>query len=423
MIFKIRKLLISYTAKDLYYVSAGNFLIILSGFIFTVLAARNLTPEYFGIFSALTSLTLIFSNLGDLGIGGGLSYFLPPLIQQKDHLTVSKILKTTFLIQLLFALVISLVFLAFSKEIALLVLQSDSFNSIYFIRLSALGVILFMLFNFLNSVFAAKEQFRKTFSVMFFYSVPRLLILILTLLFINLDIAKILLIFLSGPLIGIIIGAIIFNINFIKVEGFYPIKKIFSFSIFLSINKIFVSLFSRLDIIMLTSLASSYSAGIYSAASRVALIYPLIGGSLGTVLAPRYARFPIEEARKYTKKVFLLIFALILSVLLLISLSPFITNLIYGPSYNESAMVLRILLLSIIPFLLAIPTNNLLTYTFKKPQLLAISSLIQLILIFSLNIFLIPKVGNVGPAISIGISSLIALFISIGATLFFLKNS
>lgn len=423
MVNKIRKLLVSYTAKDLYFVSAGNFIIILSGFAFTVLAARNLTPDAFGILSSVISLTLIFSDLGDLGIGGGLSNFLPPLIQLKDQLSVAKILKTTFLLQLFFALTICLIFFSFSKEIAFLVLRSNSLDSIYFIKLSALGVICFTFFNFFNSVFAAKEQFRKTFLVMFFYSIPRLLILIFTLLFINLDIAKILLIFLFGPLIGFITGAVVSNLNFIIVKGLYPIKKILNFSIFLSMNKIFVSLFSRLDVIMLTSLASPYSAGIYSAASRVAFIYPLIGGSLGTVIAPRYARFSIVEAIKYSKKVFLLIFGLIFSVLLLVILSPFITNLIYGQSYNDSTIVLRILLLSMIPFLLAIPTNNLLTYTLKKPQLLAISSLIQLVLIFSLNIFLIPKVGSLGPAISIGISSLAALFISICAILFLLKKS
>lgn len=422
MFLKIQKLFASYTAKDLYFVSTGNLIIILTGFLFTVLAARNLMPETFGIFSALISLTLIFSDLGDLGIGAGLSNFLPPLIQLKDRLSVNKVIKTTLILQLFISLIILLVFFAFSKEIALLILRSDSANSLNFIRLSALGVVSFMLYNFFNSVLSAKEQFKKTFMVMLFYSVPRLLILILTLLFLNLDVAKIFLIFTAGPLIGFIIGALFSNLDFIKAKGLYPIKKILSFSVFLSINKIFVSLFSRLDVIMLSSLASSYSAGIYSAASRVAFIYPLVGGSLATVLAPRYARFSTPEALKYSKKVFLLIIALITSVFLLMLLSPFVIDLVYGSSYNDSARVLRFLLLSIIPFLLAIPTNNLLTYTLKKPQLLAVSSLIQLVIIFSLNLLLVPRLGSIGPAISIGLSATVALFISFLGTLFFLKH-
>ncbi|MCM8787384.1 MAG: oligosaccharide flippase family protein [Candidatus Omnitrophica bacterium] len=424
MIFKLfKKLLISYTAKDLYYVSTGNLIIIITGFIFTVLVARNLTPEYFGVFSAVASLTLIFSDMGDLGIGGGLANFLPPLIQKNDHLSVAKIIKTTLFLQLSSALIIYLIFFFFSKDIAFLILQSQSIDSIYFVRLAAIGVILFMLFNFFNSVLGAKEQFRKTFWLMFSYSIPRLLILLLISLFINLDTAKTLLIFFVGPLIGCIIGALMVNLNFIKAKGFYPIKKIFNFSIFLLMNKIFVSLFSRLDIIMLTSLASSYAAGIYSAASRVALIYPLIGGSLATVLAPRYARFSKIEAITYTKKVFLLISGLVLSLLLLMSFSPFLINLIYGREYSDAGVVLTVLLLSMSPFLLAIPTNNLLTYTIKKPQVIASSSLIQLIIIFFLNILLIPKLGSLAPAVSVGIASLTAMLISFTAVAYFLKKT
>lgn len=423
MISKIKKLFFSYTAKDLYLISIGNFFIIVSGFIFTILAARNLAPEAFGIFSSVTSLILIFSDLGDLGIGGGLSNFLPPLIKLKDRLSVSKILKTTLLLQLFFALIICLIFFSFSQEIALTVLKSDSFNSVFMIRLAALGIIFFIFFNFFNAVLAAQEKFKKSFWLMIFYSIPRLLVLIVTLLFINLDISKTLLIFLLGPLVGVIAGIKFLKLGFIKAEGFYPIKKILGFSVFLSMNKIFVTLFSRLDIIMLTSLASSYAAGIYSAALRVAFIYPVIGGSLGTILAPRYARLSLTEAIKYSKKVFLLVFALIFSVLLLIFMSPSIINLIYGLSYYDSIWVLRVLLLSVIPFLLAIPTNSLLTYTMKKPQVLAFSSLVQLILIFSLNLSLIPKLGGIGGAISVGIASLTAMLISFIGIIYFLKES
>lgn len=422
MISKLKKLLFSYTAKDLYLISTGNFFIIFSGFIFTILVARSLAPDAFGIFSSVTSLILIFSDLGDLGIGGGLSNFLPPLIKLKDRLSVTKILKTTLLLQLSFALILCLIFFSFSKTIAFIALQSDSFNSVFMIRLAALGIMLFMFFNFFNAVLAAQEKFKKTFWLMLAYSIPRLLILIFILFFINLNITKTLFIFLLGPLIGVIVGVAFLKLNFIKVAGFYPIKKILSFSLFLSMNKIFVTLFSRLDIIMLTSLASPYAAGIYSAASRVAFIYPLIGGSLGTILAPRYARFSLAEALRYSQKVFLLIFTLIISVLLLILLSPLVINLVYGQSYNDSAWVLKVLLLSTIPFLMAIPTNNLLTYTIKKPQLLAFSSLIQLILIFSLNLLLIPKVGSIGAAISVGIASLTAMLISFIGVIYFLKK-
>ncbi len=193
------------------------------------------------------------------------------------------------------------------------------------------------------------------------------------------------------------------------------------FSLYLAANKLFVALFSRLDLLMLSALSNTAQAGLYSAASRIAFIYPLIGGSIGTVLAPRYAQLDKEDAIEFTKKIYAVMGLFIVTVLVLVLSSNVLISFIYGSAYQASVPVLNTILVATIPFLLNIPLNNLITFTLKKPKILAISSLVQLVVIIITNSFLIPKLGAQGPAISIVISSSLALLISAFYSLRLLK--
>lgn len=416
MFNKVKELFFSLTAKNIYLITGGNILVIICGFIFTVLSARSLSPSDFGIFSVAISLIVILADLGELGIGGGLVNFLPSFIKSKDILNTNKIIKTTYLLQIIISLLISLVLIIFSTQIAQLLFRSSTSLYLIIIRLSTIGVIAFMLFNFVNSILSAKEEFNKIFLLQILYTLPRLFILFLFIYFLKVSLVLVVIVFLLGPLIPYLISIFLIPINLIKlfkIKGFFKLSKIFKFSLYLAVNKLFVSLFSRLDVLMLSAMISSHEVGIYSAASRIAFIYPLIGGSIGTVFAPKYAKFDVPAAISFTKKALLLMFLLISSIIVLIILSPIIIPLVFGSQYLESINIMQILLITMIPFLIAIPINNLLIYTFKKPQIIAFSSLTQLLVILVLNLLLIPKIGRYAPAISNGIASSLSMVISI----------
>lgn len=412
MLKNISRLIISVTAKNIYWMTAGNFSVVTAGFLFTIFVARNLSPGEFGIFSTLTALILILSDLGELGIGGALINFLPSLFKNKDRQNANKILKTSLLIQLIISISLAVMMIILVKFISYSVFHNADINTLNLIKLSSIGIISLMLFNFINSVFNAKEQFNINFILLTFYSYPKLILLVIILLFFKLNLNLITLVFVISPLIASMAGLYFLDLDFLRVKGFYPLKKILNFSLYLAANKLFVALFSRLDILMLSILSTTYEAGLYSAASRVAFIYPLIGGSIGTILGPKVSKLNPQESMNFTKKVLIVFIGLIFSLLAMIPFSPYIINYVFGPTYSNSITVLQLLLISNIPFLIAIPINNLLTYTFKRPGILAFSSLVQLVIILIANYFLIPLYGKYGPAISIILASLTAMIIS-----------
>lgn len=421
MISYFIRLVKTYTAKHFFWATAANVVIVLFGFIFTIIVARNLSPSNYGVFATVGSLILIISDFGEFGIGGGLSRFLPPLFQRKDYESANKVIKTTFIVELLIALVLSIFLVVFSGRIAFALFHSKDEMFSLLVKISIFGVFGFIFYNFINSILYAKEEFKKNFLLSLFYTIPKILLLIVLLTFTSLTSNSVLLVFIVGTFFGILAGFRYVSFDFLKTEGWYPLKKILNFSIFLSINKLFVTLFSRLDILMLSALSNTYEAGLYSLASRFAFISPLIGGSLGTVIAPKYARLSVKEALVYSKKVYLLITFIILFILFVIVFSPFIIESFFS-SYAQSTLVLQMLLLASLPFLFTIPINNLLIYTFKKPQVIAFTSLIQLAVIFILNTLLIPKIGTIAPPISIATAASISLIISCSATIYYLKK-
>lgn len=422
IVINIRKLLFSNTAKNFYWVTAGNFGVVLSGFLFTVLTARAFnSPSSVGLLSAISTLVLIFTDIGDFGMGAALTSFIPPK-KGKDNEEIKKISKTVLIFQLFIIGIITSIFLLMSQVITQNVFHLTKGSGSEFILICILGTASFIVFNFFYNLTIAHEKFSKSFILLSAYSYPKIVILLAIFFFFKLSVILGSVIFILGPVVGLITGLLITNIDFVKIKGFYSLKKLLGFGIFIVLNKLMVTLFSRLDILMLSILSSSYNTGIYTVASRISFLYPMLGASLGVTLGPRYSKISWREAVAFSKNAFLIILLMLLSIILIFCTAPIIIKIIYGDVYNSATGILRILLLTNIPFLLGIPVSNFLIYTFKKPQATTYSSLLQLIIIILGNLFLIPRYGAVAPAYSIAIASSSALIFNLIYLFALIKN-
>lgn len=75
----------SQTAKDTYILFVGNIAAAFLGFIFTLIVARALSVEDFGILSAATNLIIIVASFTDLGISSGLVNFASGAFARGDE--------------------------------------------------------------------------------------------------------------------------------------------------------------------------------------------------------------------------------------------------------------------------------------------------------------------------------------------------
>jgi O-antigen/teichoic acid export membrane protein len=85
---------------------------------------------------------------------------------------------------------------------------------------------------------------------------------------------------------------------------------------------------------------------------------------------------------------------------------PFIVFL-FGEKYIPATVTFQALVLSYIPFIIAVPPVTAIIYIMKKTIYIGLYSIFQLLAVFSLNLIFIPRYGSIGPTITLGITNLI----------------
>ena len=178
-------------------------------------------------------------------------------------------------------------------------------------------------------------------------------------------------------------------------------------------SRVFSTTISRVDILLLNLLVGNYQAGIFSAAGRIALLFAILVSSLGNVIAPRFSAFTkYSDIKIYLKKVSVLVGSLCLFMLVCVILADPLIRFVFGVKYLDAIPVFRALTLAMIPFLLSIITTQPLIYSFNQPHFFARLTVLQVVVIISLDLLLIPHFQAMAPAISMGIANIIVVSIS-----------
>ncbi len=400
---KIKSLLFSQTSKDTAVSLIGSGIVAGAGVIFTILLARSLEPERFGVYSSLTAILGIISVFADLGIGSSLVYFLPKLPNQRQVLVA-----TSFWVQVIVAFAFTLLvsMLAFFNKTVV-----PGSIPIHLILTGAL-IGIYIVNQYAISLLKAEKRFFEASLVQAIDSIGKISLIFMFIIHHQLTIGMAL--FFNS------ISAIISTIYALHSElGHLPLifpklylKKIFKFAKWIGLSRAFGVVVSRVDIILLNLMHSSFSAGIFSASSRVSLVFALIVSALGSVVAPRFSSFTKRsQTIAYLKKLFFLTSGISLLMLLFAVFAKPIILLIFGLKYLDAIPVFIALTIALIPFLFSIITSNPIIYTYNQPDYFAKITIVQVVILLILDILLIPSLGAMAPAISIGVSNVVVLIL------------
>ena len=399
------------TAKDTYIIFVGNLISAFLGFIYTVFAARALTVSDFGVFSAAMNLIYILVSLTDLGISGGIVYFVAKLRSEGSNDEADKYIKSAIIIKIISTLLISIPLLIFPIFFAEKFMASSDKYISYWVFVSAMG---FVVYTFFPYVLQAERKFMKSMIVENSFGVIRLG---LTLLFLYLGILNLSTLFLSfslsnlGPLV---LGMIFLGTGFLFYKPDLKIyKNLLLFSGWLGMSRIITSISGRLDVQMLASMSGAVETGIYSIPSRLSIFIIILTGSFASVLAPRLSSFANKEKEKaYIFKASLALIPIIAGVIFWIVIAePFIITL-FGAKYASSVPVFRVLAVSTIPFLTTAPAAAAIIYSMKKTIYIGVFALPQLAMTFIFNYIFIPKYGAFGPAYTLLVlNTVIAIYV------------
>ncbi|MBI4058750.1 oligosaccharide flippase family protein [Candidatus Microgenomates bacterium] len=416
---KFGQLLFSKTTKVTSLIFLGNLFASIFGIIFTILVARFLGPESWGIVAAVISFITILVAFGDLGLGASLFRFMSRALSEGEGSKAREILGIIFSLRLIATIFLLVSLFIISPWLAPLVTKT---NENLLIVWAAFGIAGSLLIDFQITSLEAKQDWRLAAVFITLTNLLRILGVYIAVSQSYLSISTTVAVFAVSPLSAFFLSLIV-NKPALKVsKGWQKIvKDVVPFSSWLAVNRMVSAITSRIDILLLLHLSNPLATGIFAAARQLANGVPIVVGSFATVIAPGFASYQGGVLKESFKKTLWLSIIIALGILTGVFLAPSVMSL-FGDKYATAVPVLQWLLVAYIPFALSTATVNILIYAFSKPKIITILSLCQLPLIVLGNIYLIPQFGVYGPVWIIGLWNLSTLVVTGIFTWHYLKK-
>lgn len=367
--------------------------------IFTVVLARLLLPELFGLYSLALSTILLFSSFADLGVGQTLIKYLSSSKSEKKSKAYFDYL---FKVRIILVLSSCFLLLVLARFIAY-----NYYGKPIFFALVA-GVLYIFIVGFVvffSGIFIARNDFRRVFYRDFIFQVSRIIFVPLIILF---TISY----FSTEALLGFIILMLSVSYLFSLVYVFVCFKKdakflseektkfskeekkkINGFVLALSAVTLSTMFFGYIDMFILGRFVEGEFIGFYSSAlSLISSVTPLI--TFSGALFPLFSKLKGKRLERGMKKS--VIITLMVSIplfLIILIFASLIVRIIYGSEYLLAINILRIFsVLIIIGPLIAMYTSYLVSQNKPKivTQALVFASVLNVILNYTLIVSLLP---------------------------------
>jgi len=386
--------------------------------VLTIILARLLMPELFGLYSLALSTILIFVAFSDLGIGETLIRFVSRELGKKNLPKAKAYWEYLIRIKFLVMLVVSLI----------LVFAAGPISEIYNkpISLALIAGILYIFFGGIVVSLQALLQAHNIFKPILFreivFQITRVIIIPLVVLYSIKNIE-------TGPLVSIIIGILSLSFAISAILLYYSSKKTaliketktktlslknkLEIKRFVLLNSTIIFsgiFFGYIDIVMLGYFLSSEYIGYFQGAfsfinSAISLI------TFSAALLPIFSRLKKGKMDLFFKKTIRVVSIVsVASFLFILLASKPLILAIFGSEYEPSVNILRILSL----LLLSIPVTTIYSTYFissGKPGIVSKSLIISTIMNITLNYIFISYMLAYGPMYAV-YGSAIATIIS-----------
>jgi len=397
-IFEIIQLSKSKIAKDSAIVLTGNIIGAGLGFIATILITRTLGPAQFGLFSVAIAVMGITSQISDFGINSGLVRFAS-LYLKNDNQKANLMFKVSLKFKLISSILVFLIGFFASESLAIHVFGKTEL--ILPLKLSFIGVFGLSFVGYISTTLQARQSFVKFALVNLIDPLGKLTLIGLLFLTYKLNLLSALTTVVILPFIAFLIGSLIIPKDFLMAKGDEnaALNELFHFSKWIFVSVFCVTIFTQLDVLMLSYFKIMEEVGYYSAGYRLGFSFSIILGSFITILLPIISKLTEKQQiinyRKKTLKITLFIAIIFFPIFFLAK--PLILA-IYGVPYLDSVIIFQILFLKFLLVLIFNPIN-IVIYSINKPMIASYGNLLQLSFNFIGNYLVIPMYGAYGAAI------------------------
>lgn len=383
----------SQTVRDVVKVLTGNVMAQGLAFLATVLVSRDLGPARYGDYALIVAVFTLCTQMSDFGTATSYVRFLA-----RNRAAAAEVLGSLILFKLLSGGALALAVWAGADAMSTYFFGHEA-HALYF-RCTALALLAHSLLTTFIAHLQGLEQFRR-YSLL---SIAHHGIRLVSMLAISLGVAAAshFEYFLYAYFfVAVLIVAVLlctWQIRWTLNWGY--IAEIYSLGFWIFLSSVAVLVMMRIDLVMLQKLSDAYQTGLYSAASNLAMVFPLITMSITATLMPKMDGFLREHTvREFIRKTGRLVKYVIGMCLVLELLAPLAIRLFFGAAYEDSASVFGILLMSYM-FGIVINPISLIYYQVNRAYVLTVVNWGQLAIGYGCNLLLIPRFGADGAAIS-----------------------
>ena len=391
--------------KNMSWLVISQIIASICGFIWTIMMARYLGVNDYGIFGFATSLTAILAITVDFGIS---THIVRHIATNYD--STPKYLGNAIPLKSIFAIGTLILTL-----IILLIMKSNE-RVISVTLLFSIEVIIKSFIGLFNGSFQAFEEGK-------YQGIGNTILNIILLLFILITI------FSDLGLYGIAFSYIIANLialtylyySFEKkiIKPKFELdkefcKKITLYSIPFALTGVLYTIYYSIDTVMLTNLVGDYATGIYNATGKLILVLTIFYSVYTAVIFPVMSKFFKNDEKmlliSYEKSIKYLMLAMIPLAISTMLYSSDIIHLIYGYEYDSASSVLSILIWTVCLLFISGAGNTLLNASHKEVTVTKIY-IIAAIFNVVLNFIMIPYLSYNGAAITTVLSDILIVII------------
>lgn len=388
-------------------------------FITSILVARFMGVEGFGIFSLFFTVMMLFWQLPTIIDGIYVRY-----VKVESAETKMDYVRATFFLKIIFTVGMSI--LAYPLSLLLANFVFNKPETVFYVTCAIIAGNFLSMFATLAGIYLAQERY-KMFSLynLAFYVLVFFIVLICIVFSVKFTPFLMTILYsASAVIIGIIGGYAVFKIS----HPSFPVHmgivfKMINFGKWLLADSTLSILSGRIDVLFLARLTTYEELGIYSAAVRLAMVASLFSAAVSAIFMPKGCSSlkSKEHLKKYLKETLVVVSGLTVVLGVMIFFTPYFVHLFFSENYNRAILPARILFIESIFTIYYTPFSYIFYATGKSKQLFYMS-IVKIFVVAVSLVVLVPKFGSAGAAIAIAVTSLVGLIIAVFVTLRLIKK-
>ena len=388
--------------------------------IFIPISIEALGNELFGIYSLIVTFIVLFNYL-NFGIAPATTKEISKNLAKNNHKMVLSLLVNSFLMMLLIGIMISIIFITYNNDIAIVMLKEEKLVTILSELIFLLGVMspFLMIVIFLRSALEAKQIFLVTSLNRAFLN--SLIFISPTIVYIDgFNIVSVFKLLIFVYMFSVMILTIIVYKEFLKDKEFTfrikDSKNLLNIGFWMMLSSLAGIGLYYADRFMIGSIISATAIAYYVAAYDLVTRLNIVSGSLTSALFPAFAHwFELEEKEKirnaviFVSKIILFLVAIV-GFLLIVYAKSFLYLWINEEYSNNSYLILQLLTIGVLfNTLSVVPFRTLSAIGF--PNIVAIVYIIEMPIFVITTYFLIIKYGLIGAVIGYNLRALSEMII------------